>query len=395
MPPSIDSVRIPSHGTTILGTFWLADTQGRRPTVLLLHGIPGTEKQTDIAYALREAGWNCLAIHYRGSWGSDGTYALTGLIEDAQAALDYLEADPKVDMAHLAGVGLSLGGWTIIQTAARDLRLKAVVSMSPLVDPQDQPLDEATFAEWAGVLKGVTAEELQRQWLALPAASRVAVQLAGRPTFLLTAEADSLFPPSHIRPLADAMPFATRYEVAQADHVFSAHRKEVVGRVVDWLSIGFANLPPLPEGYTLRSPKETDHLRVIAVLSDWWGGRDLSHLLPRLYFQHFNDTSFIVEKDGELVAFLIGFMSQSEKGTAYIHFVGVHPEHRKHHLGQALYERFFVLARARGAHEVHAITGTVNTGSQAYHAKLGFVVSDPIPDYDGPGDDRVSMVRQL
>lgn len=395
MPPTIDGVRIPSHGTNLLGTFWRAETVGRHPTVLLLHGIPGIEKQTDLAYALREAGWNCLLFHYRGCWGSGGTYALPNLLEDVEAALDFLSADPHVDVGRLAGVGLSLGGWAILQAAARDPRLKAVVSLSPLVNPQAQPLDAATFTEWAGMLHGITPEELQKQWLALPPADLVAPSLAGRPTFLLTAEADTLFPPSHIQPLAQAMPFAIWRQVPLADHVFSAQRQLVVRAVVDWLTLTFANLQPFPAGYTLRSPQEADHLRVVPVLSNWWGGRDLSHLLPRLYFQHFNDTSFIVEHNGELVAFLIGFVSQSEPGQAYIHFVGVHPDHRKQHLGQAMYERFFQLARARGAREVHAITGTVNTGSQAYHARLGFLVSPPIPNYDGAGDDRVTMTRPL
>src|SRR3989304_2038743 len=90
-----------------------------------------------------------------------------------------------------------------------------------------------------------------------------------------------------------------------------------------------------PPTFSFRSPPETDPSRVLAVLSDWWGGRDLSHLLPRLYFQHFNDTSFIVEQlaDGgihsALVAFLIGFMSQTDPRVAYIHFVGVHPADRR------------------------------------------------------------------
>jgi ribosomal protein S18 acetylase RimI-like enzyme len=117
--------------------------------------------------------------------------------------------------------------------------------------------------------------------------------------------------------------------------------------------------------------------------------------LPRLFFQHFNDTSFIIEKSGALIAFLIGFISQSEPRAGYIHFVGVHPEHRRAGLGHALYERFFELARARGAREVLSITAPANTGSVAFHTRLGFVASEPIPDYDGPGDDRITFRREL
>jgi hypothetical protein len=65
--------------------------------------------------------------------------------------------------------------------------------------------------------------------------------------------------------------------------------------------------------WSWRPPVEPDHARVLAVLDRWWGrlGGDegtsqRTALLPRLFFQHFTDTSFVVESDGELVAFLIG-----------------------------------------------------------------------------------------
>jgi hypothetical protein len=52
----------------------------------------------------------------------------------------------------------------------------------------------------------------------------------------------------------------------------------------------------------------------------------MAWLLPRLLFRNFGDASFAVEEEGELVAFLIDFVSQSRKGEAYIHFVGVRPD---------------------------------------------------------------------
>jgi len=393
--PNLEGVIINSHGYRLLGAFWRADTKGKHPTVLLLHGIPGIEKNYDLAYALREAGWNCLAFHYRGCWGSEGNYTLPGIPDDITAAIDYLSNDPGVDMTRLAGVGLSLGGWGVIMAAARDSRLRAIVSMNPLVDPKAQPFDDETFTNFASMLHGISPAEVKAQWAALTPLTQVAPQLGGRPTLLLTGDADELFPPEHIQPLADAMPFAEWKRIPNADHIFSDHRRIVVHTVIDWLTRAFSPLPPLNDGLTLRSPTEADHARVLSVLNDWWGGRNLRHLLPRLYFQHFNDTSFIVEKDGALVAFLIGFVSQSEPGVSYIHFVGVHPEYRQGGIARALYERFFELARARGAREVHLITSPVNAGSIAYHLRLGFTASNPIPDYDGKGEDRIVFKKTI
>ncbi|HLE30665.1 MAG TPA: GNAT family N-acetyltransferase [Anaerolineales bacterium] len=395
MSSSLDGVVLHSHGSRLMGAFFRAQADEPRPTALLLHGIPGVEKNYDLAYALRDAGWNVLTFHYRGCWGSEGEYTLPGIVDDIIVAIDYLSERADVDKRRLAGVGLSLGGWGVVMAAARDERLRAVVSLNPLVDPHTAPLSDTHAADFASMLHGITAAKAQAQWAMLTPLTRVARQLAGRPTLLLTGDADELFPPAHIQPLADAMPFAEWKRIPGASHTFNDHRAVVVHTVIDWLTSVFSSLPLLPKGFTLRAARESDYARVMDVMAEWWGGRDLSHLLPRLFFQHFNDTSFIVEQDGTLVAFLIGFMSQSEPRVAYIHFAGVHPEYRRAGLGRALYERFFEKARARGAREVHCVTAPVNAGSIAFHTKMGFVASEPITDYDGRGGDRVSFKKMI
>lgn len=153
----------------------------------------------------------------------------------------------------------------------------------------------------------------------------------------------------------------------------------------------------------IRATRENDYPRVMAVMTDWWGGRDLTAGLPRLFFVHFQDTSFIAEDKGELVAFLIGFRSQSQPNEAYIHFVGVHPDYRKQGLGQHLYGLFFDKVRQQGCEIVRCITGPVNKGSIAYHTRLGFEIEpgdgevDSVPvtkNYDAKGD-RVLFKKRL
>lgn len=58
------------------------------------------------------------------------------------------------------------------------------------------------------------------------------------------------------------------------------------------------------------------------VVVDWWG-RPIVASLPRLFLDHFWSTSTVVDDDGRSVAFLVGFLSPSEPGQAYIHFVGI------------------------------------------------------------------------
>lgn len=164
---------------------------------------------------------------------------------------------------------------------------------------------------------------------------------------------------------------------------------------------------PAHPGLSLRRPEVADHARVVGVIPAWWdlpGTANLGLLLPRLFFQHFADTSTIVEDgDGELAAFLIGFRSSSQPRLAYIHFVGVRPDLRASGLARTLYERFFDAMRASGATRVEAITGPGNVASQRFHRAMGFDATGDTEiegvlawrDYDGPGEHRVAFTRAL
>jgi ribosomal protein S18 acetylase RimI-like enzyme len=145
---------------------------------------------------------------------------------------------------------------------------------------------------------------------------------------------------------------------------------------------------------TLRTATPADYDRIAAVLDDWWG-RPVRHALPRLFLDHFHATSAVAEAGGDLVGFLIAFLSPSLPDAAYIHFVGVHPDHRGAGLARVLYKRFFALAAADGRTVVRAVTAPVNVRSIAFHTALGFTVTDPIPGYDGPGDVKVRFERYL
>ena len=145
---------------------------------------------------------------------------------------------------------------------------------------------------------------------------------------------------------------------------------------------------------TLRAATAADYDSIAAVIDDWWG-RPVSHALPRLFLDHFHATSTIAEADGDLAGFLIGFLSPSLPDAAYIHFVGVRPDHRRGGLARVLYERFLAMAATDGRTVVRAVTAPVNERSIAFHRALGFTVSDPVHGYDGPGDVKVRFERPL
>jgi ribosomal protein S18 acetylase RimI-like enzyme len=143
----------------------------------------------------------------------------------------------------------------------------------------------------------------------------------------------------------------------------------------------------------IRYAEPSDHARVVAVVDDWWGGRAMAGMLPKLFFIHFRDTSFVAEEDGELAGFLCGFRSQSFEREAYIHFVGVDPSRRGAGLGRDLYERFFAAIAPRTI--IRAVTSPVNERSVAFHRALGFEVERVEKNYDGRGEDRVQLLKRL
>jgi GNAT superfamily N-acetyltransferase len=133
----------------------------------------------------------------------------------------------------------------------------------------------------------------------------------------------------------------------------------------------------------VRSARPEDWERVVAVMPEWWGGRDLRALLPRIFFEHFGSTSLIAERDGELAAFLVGFLCPDHGDEAYIHFVGVDPRWRRSGLARNLYERFFGIARVNGRTFVRAVTAFVNHDSIAFHRRLGFTLLPAGQTFDG------------
>lgn len=154
----------------------------------------------------------------------------------------------------------------------------------------------------------------------------------------------------------------------------------------------------------LRNLKAEDCDPITAVVDEWWGGRPMRHLLQRLFFEHFNPTSFVFEDARGIRAFLIGFQSQTAPNIGYIHFVGVDPVLRKHGLARRLYHTFFTSLATLGCTEVRCITSPVNTGSVAFHRQMGFTLlpgdgeQDGLPitrNHGGPDAHRVLFSKPL
>ena len=147
--------------------------------------------------------------------------------------------------------------------------------------------------------------------------------------------------------------------------------------------INIHNSSALPEGVKIRNSKSADHKRIIDVMKNWWAGRDLTDMLPKLFLVHFSNTSFIIEKNEILIGFLIGFMSPSRSDQGYIHFAGVHPDFRHIGIGRLLYDSFFSICKENNRTIIKACTSPVNKGSINFHKKIGFSILNGNAEIDG------------
>ena len=238
--PGLEGIIINSSGRKLLGALYRAGGPGPFPTALLLHGIPGLEKNTDIAYALRDAGWNTLIFHYRGCWGSEGDYTLAGIPDDVRAALDtLLSGGFAVDPNRIAAIGHGLGGWAGIIAASRDPRIHAVVTLNGISNLRTLSLSDALAADHARFLHNITSKGIQSQWRALEWTYNpvdIVDLLHSCPLLIVHGRADAIVPVSQAIELKNKAGGSAELALIEgADHGFGSHRKQLVEAVVTWL----------------------------------------------------------------------------------------------------------------------------------------------------------------
>lgn len=143
----------------------------------------------------------------------------------------------------------------------------------------------------------------------------------------------------------------------------------------------------------IRGINKGDFDYIVSVLDRWWGGPSGERAHPIFFYEH-GDMALIAEDNGEVLGFLLGLLAPTQPPTAYVHLVGIHPDHRRRGVGKDLYEHFAKRAKEAGARRIKAITTVGNEGSIRFHEALGFAVHED-PDYAGPGRSRVVFTKDL
>jgi len=247
-PAKMTVVHIPTHGLLINGVVYSPSGAGPHPTIVICHGLPGNEKNLDLAQALRRAGWNAVTFNYRGSWGSPGNFRFAQNLEDARAVLAFLREPANVaalgiDTQRIVLAGHSMGGWVAAHTAAQDHGLigAVLISASDMGRAGGRPPDRLlrNMADNLESLNGATAESMAAELRDNAAAFRLenaAAGLAQIPLLALTAD-DGLAPDATA--LVKAIEAKGGHQAAVkhfvTDHSFSDHRIALESEIITWL----------------------------------------------------------------------------------------------------------------------------------------------------------------
>ena len=214
--------------------------------VILAHGVTGNKDRPHLVAlgeGLSARGWPCLRISFSGNGDSEGRFedsCITKEIGDLQAVLDAVP-----DTAKVAYVGHSMGGAVGVLTAARDLRIRALVSLAGMTrtaafvqrefgdvtpgagfmwDDENCPLSETYVNDLTSIGDTLSAAEAVIQ-----------------PWLLIHGVADDLVPLQDGRDAYQAAICEKQFlEIAGADHSFDDASYPLLVEAVDlWLKSSF------------------------------------------------------------------------------------------------------------------------------------------------------------
>lgn len=142
-------VTVPTEDGVELHGWWYAGAgSGRRPVVVLSHGLSAIKAMGLAGYAecFQAAGLSCLVYDHRGYAASGGAPRHESdpwkQVHDLRDAISWVRNRDDVDPERVGIWGTSFSGGHVLTVAALDRRVKAVVSQVPFIRGED------TYRAW-------------------------------------------------------------------------------------------------------------------------------------------------------------------------------------------------------------------------------------------------------
>lgn len=256
-PSDMKDVVLESSGKKLFGVLYTPQGKGPHPTVLLLHGFPGSERNFDLAQILRRAGCNVMVFHYRGSWGSEGDFSFSNVLEDTELAVDFLHREENIssfsiDPERFVLMGHSMGGFSTLMTGMKHPDVSKMISIAGYnlgavakKSLEDKDFAEKTFqmfTECVVPLKGTGTQILLDEIKARKEDWDVADhadEFKGKKVLLIAGSRDTVSEPSrHHAPLVDALKGACGSSVEECviddTHSFHGKRIALAKVILEW-----------------------------------------------------------------------------------------------------------------------------------------------------------------
>jgi hypothetical protein len=242
-----ETARVSADDGVVLDGWLFTPRDPNGSGVILLHGVGDTRvgMMTHAEYLLR-AGFTVLAPDARGHGASGGRVISYGIREagDVHTWTNWLLQHRPI--AHLYGLGESMGAAILLQSLPREPRFRAIVADCPFDSFEDiayYRLEHASglnrWASWPVVQVGFLYARAVYGVNLYKASPADAIRDATTPILLIHGTADVNIPPSHSRSLHAINPRATTlWLVPGATHVSSVSKcpEEYVQRVTAWFT---------------------------------------------------------------------------------------------------------------------------------------------------------------
>ena len=239
----VENVSFESGGYVHVGRVYRPEGPGRYPAVVLCHGFPGDERNTDLAEEMALNGTVFLIFYYRGAWESEGEFSFRWLEVSARDALRYLKGLPFVDPDRVGIIGYSMGTLPAVLNLGEG-GAKAGALISPFADygmlVPEEMIDYVASANFS-MVKGklnVPSVEAQRDdvvWVMEERRPLTIISEVDVPVLLVVGSADELLPPEHSKALFEAANEPRKRVVIEgANHLYSDHRIPLIQAVMAW-----------------------------------------------------------------------------------------------------------------------------------------------------------------